>query len=147
MAASVNKIFLVGRLGQDPQSIQLGTDCIARFSVATDDGFQGADGQRVDRTTWHSVTCGKQTAQFVLKYLHKGSLVMVEGKALSRKYKAKDGREVTAEYVQAQRVQSLGSHNEQGQGNGQPQSQYQPQQHQQEPVHTAGGGYGDDWKY
>ena len=143
MAASVNKIFLVGRLGQDPQSIQLGTDCIARFSVATDDGFQGADGQRVDRTTWHSVTCGKQTAQFVLKYLHKGDMVMVEGKVLSRKYQTKDGMGIKAFYVQAQRVESLGSHKQQGldQGNA------QPRQSQQGYAPATGGAYGDDWKY
>lgn len=141
MAASVNKIFLVGRLGQDPQSIQLGTDCIARFSVATDDGYKDMNGEQVDRTTWHSVTCGKQLAQFVLKYLHKGSLVMVEGKVLSRKYKAKDGHDVTASYVQALRIESLGSHNDQGQGNA------QPQQYQQPPSNVQSGGYGDDWKY
>ena len=143
MSASVNKIFLVGRLGQDPQSIQLGTDCIARFSVATDDGFQGADGQRVDRTTWHSVTCGKQTAQFVLKYLHKGDMVMVEGKVLSRKYQTKDGMGIKAFYVQAQRVESLGSHKQQGldQGNA------QPRQSQQGYAPATGGAYGDDWKY
>ena len=143
MSASVNKIFLVGRLGQDPQSIQLGTDCIARFSVATDDGFRGADGQRVERTTWHSVTCGKQTAQFVLKYLHKGDMVMVEGKVLSRKYQTKDGMGIKAFYVQAQRVESLGSHKQQGldQGNA------QPRQSQQGYAPATGGAYGDDWKY
>ena len=145
--ASVNKIFIAGRIGQDPQSVQVGTDTIARLSVATDDGYRDQNGQKVERTTWHSVTCGGKTADFVLKYLHKGDMVMVEGKVLSRKYQTKDGMGIKAFYVQAQRVQSLGSHNEQGQGNGQPQSQYQPQQHQQEPVHTAGGGYGDDWKY
>ena len=135
MSASVNKIFLVGRLGQDPQSIQLGTDCIARFSVATDDGFQGADGQRVDRTTWHSVTCGKQTAQFVLKYLHKGSQVLVQGRYLSRKYQTKDGRDAVSWYVQAQRVQSLDSAHHDG------------QQGQRQQGHQQGGGYDESWKY
>lgn len=135
MSASVNKIFLVGRLGQDPQSIQLGTDCIARFSVATDDGFQGADGQRVDRTTWHSVTCGKQTAQFVLKYLHKGSQVLVQGRYLSRKYQTKDGRDAVSWYVQAQRVQSLDSAHHDG------------QQGQRQQGHQQGGSYDESWKY
>lgn len=141
--ASVNKIFIAGRIGQDPQSVQVGTDTLARFSLATDDGYRGADGQRVERTTWHSVTCGKQTAQFVLKYLHKGDMVMVEGKVLSRKYQTKDGMGIKAFYVQAQRVESLGSHKQQGldQGNA------QPRQSQQGYAPATGGAYGDDWKY
>ena len=143
MAASVNVIYLIGRIGQEPESIQMGTDTLARFSLATDDGYRGADGQRVERTTWHSVTCGKQTAQFVLKYLHKGDMVMVEGKVLSRKYQTKDGMGIKAFYVQAQRVESLGSHKQQGldQGNA------QPRQSQQGYAPATGGAYGDDWKY
>ena len=141
--ASVNKIFIAGRIGQDPQSVQVGTDTIARFSVATDDGYKDTTGQKVERTTWHSVTCGKQTAQFVLKYLHKGDMVMVEGKVLSRKYQTKDGMGIKAFYVQAQRVESLGSHKQQGldQGNA------QPRQSQQGYAPATGGAYGDDWKY
>ena len=146
MSASVNKIFLVGRLGQDPQSIQLGTDCIARFSVATDDGYRDQNGQKVERTTWHSVTCGGKTADFVLKYLHKGSQVLVEGRYLSRKYQTKDGRDAVSWYVQAQRVQSLDSaHHDKQQGLDQ--GNAQPRQSQQGYAPATGGAYGDDWKY
>ncbi len=141
--ASVNKIFIAGRIGQDPQSVQVGTDTIARLSVATDDGYRDQNGQKVERTTWHSVTCGGKTADFVLKYLHKGDMVMVEGKVLSRKYQTKDGMGIKAFYVQAQRVESLGSHKQQGldQGNA------QPRQSQQGYAPATGGAYGDDWKY
>ena len=141
--ASVNKIFIAGRIGQDPQSVQVGTDTLARFSLATDDGYRGADGQRVERTTWHSISCRGKTAVFVLKYLHKGDMVMVEGKVLSRKYQTKDGMGIKAFYVQAQRVESLGSHKQQGldQGNA------QPRQSPQGYAPATGGAYGDDRKY
>ena len=141
--ASVNKIFIAGRIGQDPQSVQVGTDTLARFSLATDDGYRGADGQRVERTTWHSISCRGKTAAFVLKYLHKGDMVMVEGKVLSRKYQTKDGMGIKAFYVRAQRVESLSSHKQQGldQGNA------QPRQSQQGYAPATGGAYGDDWKY
>lgn len=135
MAASVNVIYLIGRIGQEPESIQMGTDTLARFSLATDDGYRGADGQRVERTTWHSVTCGKQTADFVLKYLHKGSQVLVQGRYLSRKYQTKDGRNAVSWYVQAQRVQSLDSAHHDG------------QQGQRQQGHQQGGGYDESWKY
>lgn len=130
MAASVNVIYLIGRIGRDPEEVHAGQGRFARLSVATDDGYRDQSGQKVERTTWHSVTCGGKTADFVLKYLHKGSQVLVQGRYLSRKYQ-KDGRDAVSWYVQAQRVQSLDSAHHDGQ-------QGQRQQ---------GGGYDDSWKY
>ena len=141
--ASLNSVTLIGLLGRDPEEVHAGQSSFARLSVATDDGYRDQNGQKVERTTWHSVTCGGKTADFVLKYLHKGDMVMVEGKVLSRKYQTKDGMGIKAFYVQAQRVESLGSHKQQGldQGNA------QPRQSQQGYAPATGGAYGDDWKY
>ena len=141
--ASLNSVTLIGLLGRDPEEVHAGQSRFARLSGATDDGYRDQSGQKVERTTWHSVTCGGKTADFVLKYLHKGDMVMVEGKVLSRKYQTKDGMGIKAFYVQAQRVQSLGSHKQQGldQGNA------QPRQSQQSYAPATGGAYGDDWKY
>lgn len=105
-AASLNTITLIGRLGRDPEEVHAGQSRFARLSVATDDGYRDQNGQKVERTTWHSVACGGKTADFVLK-MHKGSQVLVQGKVLSRKYQTKDGRDAVSWYVQAQRVQSL----------------------------------------
>ena len=131
MAASVNVIYLIGLLGRDPEEVHAGQSRFARLSVATDDGYRDQNGQKVERTTWHSVTVSGKTADFVLRYLHKGSQVLVEGRYLSRKYQTKDGRDAVSWYVQAQRVQSLDSAHHDGQ-------QGQRQQ---------GGGYDDSWKY
>lgn len=144
MAASVNVIYLIGRIGQEPESVQVGTDTLARFSLATDDGYRDQNGQKVERTTWHSVTCGGKTADFVLKYLHKGNLVMTSGRMLSRKYQTKDGRNGISWYVHAERVLSLDKREDQGQA--QAQSMGQPRQQGYAPA-PAGGGYGDEWKY
>lgn len=129
--ASLNNVTLIGLLGRDPEEVHAGQSSFARLSVATDDGYRDQSGQKVERTTWHSVTCGGKTADFVLKYLHKGSQVLVQGRYLSRKYQTKDGRDAVSWYVQAQRVQSLGGHDDQQQGQG----------------HQQGGGYDDSWKY
>lgn len=107
MAASVNVIYLIGLLGRDPEEVHAGQSRFARLSVATDDGYRDQSGQKVERTTWHSVTASGKTADFVLKYLHKGSQVLVQGRYLSRKYLTRDGHEAVSWYVQAQRVQSL----------------------------------------
>lgn len=80
---------------------------LARFNIATDDGYKSSDGQRVERVTWHTVTAHGATANFCLKYLHKGELVYVQGAYISRKYRTKDGRDAVAWGVSASRVQFL----------------------------------------
>lgn len=131
MAASVNAITLIGLLGRDPEEVHAGQSRFARLSVATDDGYRDQNGQKVERTTWHSVAVSGKTADFCLRYLRQGSLVLVQGRYLSRKYQTKDGRDAVSWYVQAQRVQSLDSAHHDGQKG----------QRQQ------GGGYDDSWKY
>ena len=105
--ASLNSVTLIGLLCRDPEEVHAGQIRFARLSVATDDGYRDQNGQKVERTTWHSVTVSGKTADFVLKYLHKGSQILVQGRYLSRKYLSRDGHEAVSWYVQAQRVQSL----------------------------------------
>ena len=71
--ASLNSVTLIGLLGRDPEEVHAGQSRFARLSVATDDGYRDQSGQKVERTTWHSVASGGKTADFVLKYLHKGA--------------------------------------------------------------------------
>ncbi len=106
-AASLNAITLIGRIGRAPEEMHAGQETFVRLSVATDDGYLDRQGKKVERTTWHSVTCGGKTADFCLRYLRQGSLVLVQGRYLSRKYLTRDGHEAVSWYVQAQRVQSL----------------------------------------
>jgi single-strand DNA-binding protein len=90
---TMNKVFLCGRLGRDPEAAVLQTGTIkAKFSIATDEG----DGQGGKRTTWHNcVAFGKQ-AETARDYLHKGEQVLVEGRLDVRQYDAKDGTKKTA---------------------------------------------------
>jgi single-strand DNA-binding protein len=106
--ASVNKVILVGRLGQDPESRYLpsGT-AVCNISVATSEKFK-RDGEDVEETTWHRVSMFGKQAEVAGQYLKKGSLVFIEGKISVRKYD-KDGEERTAFEVRADRMQMLGS--------------------------------------
>lgn len=137
MAASVNVIYLIGLLGRDPEEVHAGQSRFARLSVATDDGYRDQSGQKVERTTWHSVTVSGKTADFVLRYLHKGSQVLVEGRYLSRKYQTKDGRDAVSFYVAASRVVFLDRREDDAGNSGNRGSREQ----------GRGGGYNDDWKY
>ena len=135
--SSLNSVTLIGRLGRDPEVSHVGQSDICRFSVATDDGYQDKSGQRVDRTTWHTVTVGGKTAENCNRFLHKGSLVCVEGRYLSRKYQTKDGRDGVSFYVAASRVVFL-DRREDDTGNGGNRGGREQ---------GRGGGYNDDWKY
>lgn len=135
--STLNAVTLIGRLGRDPEVSHVGQSDICRFSVATDDGYTDKSGQRVDRTTWHTVTVGGKTAENCTRFLHKGSLVCVEGRYLSRKYQTKDGRDGVSFYVAAARVVFL-DRREDDAGNGGNRGGREQ---------GCGGGYNDDWKY
>lgn len=135
--ASLNNVTLIGLLGRDPEEVHAGQSSFARISVATDDGYRDQSGQKVERTTWHSVAVSGKTADFVLKYLHKGSQVLVQGRYLSRKYQTKDGRDAVSFYVAASRVVFL-DRREDDTGNGGNRGGREQ---------GRGGACNDDWKY
>lgn len=135
--STLNAVTLIGRLGRDPEVSHVGQSDICRFSVATDDGYQDKSGQRVDRTTWHTVTVGGKTAENCTRFLHKGSLVCVEGRYLSRKYQTKDGRDAVSFYVAASRVVFLDRREDDAGNSGNRGGREQ----------GRGGGYNDEWKY
>ena len=81
MSGSLNRVLLIGRLGQDVDfKVTPNGDPLARFSVATSDVWTDKNGERQEKTSWHNcVVFGKQ-AEIADKYLRKGAQVYVEGK-------------------------------------------------------------------
>lgn len=78
--ASLNKVILIGRIGRDPElKYTTSGQAVASLSVATDEGYTGKDGQKVEKTEWHRVTAWGKQAEFCGKYLTKGRVVYVEG--------------------------------------------------------------------
>ncbi|MDQ7834066.1 MAG: single-stranded DNA-binding protein [Humidesulfovibrio sp.] len=120
MAGSLNKVILVGHLGQDPKIsyAQSGLP-IANMRLATSERIRDKDGQFTERTDWHTVVTFDKQADFCGKYLAKGSLIMVEGRLQTRKWQDKDGQDRYSTEVVAQRVQALGPRPGGGQGGGQ----------------------------
>ncbi len=87
-----NKVHLVGNLGFDPEVREIAKGRkVARLSVATNDSYRNASGERVTDTQWHTVVAWGQTAEMVERLLRKGSPVMLEGRLVHRSYEAKDG--------------------------------------------------------
>jgi single-strand DNA-binding protein len=95
MAGSINKVILVGNLGQDPRvsNTANGTKVVS-FSVATTDTWRDkASGERKDRTEWHRVVIfNSALADTAEKYLHKGSKVYLEGQLQTREWDDQNGQ-------------------------------------------------------
>ena len=92
MYALRNKVQLIGHLGQEPEikKTESGKK-LARFSIATNEKYLNAKGEKVTETTWHNLIAWGKLADISEKFLHKGAEVVIEGKLISRSYTDKTG--------------------------------------------------------
>ena len=87
-----NKVQLIGNLGNDPEIINLESGkTLAKFSIATNESYKNAKGEKITDTQWHNVVAWGKTAQIIEKYVTKGKEVAIEGKLTSRGYETKEG--------------------------------------------------------
>ena len=95
MAGSINKVMLVGNLGRDPEIRHTSAGKkIANFSIATSDTWKDANGARQEKTEWHRIVVfNVNIADFVERFLKKGSKVYVEGALQTRKWADTNGQE------------------------------------------------------
>ena len=93
MSNSVNKVILIGRLGKDPDVKYTQSDkAVANFSIATDETYKDAQGEKQKRTEWHNIVVwGNSVEAFVQPYIHKGDMVYIEGKLETRSWEDKAG--------------------------------------------------------
>jgi single-strand DNA-binding protein len=92
MSTLRNKVQLIGNLGNNPEIITLESGKkLAKISIATNETYKNAQGEKVTDTQWHNVVMWNKTAEIAEKYLQKGSEVAIEGKLTSRSYEDKDG--------------------------------------------------------
>jgi len=94
MAKGVNKVFLLGNVGKDPEiRTTAGGMTVASFSLATADRAKDAQGNWADKTEWHNLVCFQRTAEIVRDYVKKGSQLFVEGKIQTRSWDDKTSGE------------------------------------------------------
>ena len=88
----VNKVVLIGNLGKDPDMQFLeGNIAVAKFSLATTESYKDRSGKLISQTEWHTVVLWRGLAELAQKYLHKGSLIYVEGRLKTRSWEDKEG--------------------------------------------------------
>lgn len=115
MARGVNKVILVGNLGNDPDcKYTQGGMCVTRISLATTSVRNDKDGNKQETTQWHRVVFFGKVAEIAGEYLRKGSQVYVEGEIRYDKYTGQDGVEKYTTDIVANEMQMLGGRGEGG---------------------------------
>lgn len=110
MYALKNKVQLIGNLGNVPEvkTTETGKKLV-RFSLATNETYRNASGEKVKETQWHNLIAWGNLADIAEKYLLKGSEVAIEGKLINRNYTDKEGNKKYITEIQVNELLLLGS--------------------------------------
>lgn len=110
MARGINKVILVGNLGQDPEVRYMPSGgAVTNISVATTESWKDKQtGQQQDRTEWHRIVFFNRLAEIAGEYLKKGSQVYIEGKLQTRKWQDQSGQDRYTTEIVANEMQMLG---------------------------------------
>ena len=105
-----NKVQLIGNLGNDPEIITLDSGKkLTKFSLATNEYYKDADGQKQTKTDWHNLVAWNKTAEIIENYVTKGKEIAIEGKLTSRSYETKEGEKRYITEVVVNEVLMLGN--------------------------------------
>jgi len=111
MARGVNKVILIGNLGQDPEVKYMPNgNAVTNITVATSESWKDKNtGQQQERTEWHRVVAFRRLAEIIGEYLRKGSKVYIEGKLQTRKWQDQSGQDRYTTEIVANDMQMLDS--------------------------------------
>ena len=126
MARGINKVIIVGNLGQDPETRYMPSgSAVTNFTVATNESWKDKQtGEQKDRTEWHRVAMFNRLAEIAAEYLRKGSQVYIEGKLRTRKWQDKQGNDRYTTEIVANEMQMLGGRG--GSAGGAPEPRREP---------------------
>ena len=144
MARGINKVILVGNLGNDPEiRYSQSGSAITTISVATSESWKDKNGEQQERTEWHRVKFFGRLAEIAGEYLKKGRQVYIEGSLRTEKYTDKSGVEKYATDIIANEMQMLGGPGEGGQRSGGERSGGERPERAARPAGGARGGVGE----
>ena len=120
MARGINKVILVGNLGQDPDTKAMPSGMtVCNLRIATSESWKDKQsGEMKEQTEWHSVAMFGRLAEIAGEYLKKGSQVYIEGRLRTRKWQDKQGNDRYTTEIVANEMQMLGSGGGRGMGGG-----------------------------
>ncbi|MBL4594042.1 MAG: single-stranded DNA-binding protein [Flavobacteriales bacterium] len=104
-----NKVQLIGNLGMNPEIKNLDSGKkLAKFSIATNESYRNAKGEKVEDTQWHNLIAWGKTAEIIENYVKKGNEIAIEGKLINRSYDDKDGNKRYVTEVLVNEILMLG---------------------------------------
>jgi len=154
MARGINKVILIGNLGQDPEVKYMPNGgAVTNVTIATSESWKDKNtGEQKENTEWHRVVFFRRLAEIAGEYLKKGSKVYIEGKLQTRKWQDQSGNDRYTTEIVANDMQMLDSRGGGSGGTGnfnqsptpnQPSNQSSGAAPQQPAAAPAGGGMGD----
>lgn len=146
MARGVNKVILVGNIGQDPQTRAMPSGkSVVNLRIATSKQWRDkTTGENKEATEWHTVVMFDRLAEIAAEYLRKGSQVYIEGELRTRKWQDKEGQDRYSTEIVANEMQMLGGRAGGGGGGGGMEREARPARSVAEPA-TGGGGSRDEF--
>ena len=150
MARGVNKVMLIGNLGQDPELNYTGSGtAVCNLRLATDESYTNRDGELVERTEWHDIVAWERLAEVCDEYLVKGSRIYCEGSLQTNTWEDRDGNTRYSTEIKMRNMMMLGGE-EGGRGGGcgsrdgmdqqRPERTDDYDQRQQQPQRQGAGG-------
>ena len=119
MARGVNKVILIGNLGQDPELRYTGSGtAVCNIRLATNESYKDSNGEMVDKTEWHSVVAWARLAEICNEHLKKGSQVYFEGSLQTRSWDDRDGNTRYTTEIKAREMVMLSARDDGGSGGG-----------------------------
>ena len=107
-----NKVQLIGNLGNNPEIINLDSGKkIAKFSIATNESYRNAKGEKIQDTQWHNLVAWGKTAEIIESYVKKGNEIAIEGKLTHRSYDDKEGNKRYVSEIIVNELLMLGGKN------------------------------------
>ena len=133
---ALNKVMLIGNVGNDPEIRYLdsnpqgpqGNAKVASFRLATTERYRDRNGETRENTEWHSIVAWRNSADLVEKFVHKGSQIFIEGRLRTRQWTDQTGNKRFTTEVQADNIQLLGKRPDAPQQGPGVQGGYAPQQ-------------------
>jgi single-strand DNA-binding protein len=142
MARGVNKVILIGNLGQEPELRYTGSGtAVCNMRLATNESYTNRDGEEVQKTEWHNVVAWGRLGEICNEYLDKGSQVYFEGSLQTRSWEDRDGNTRYTTEVKAQEMMFLDSNRQGAPGDGFDQG-YEDEDFDQRPPQQQPAGAG-----
>ena len=119
MARGVNKVMLIGNLGQDPELNYTGSGtAVCNLRLATNESYKDKNDELVERTEWHDIVAWARLAEICEQYLTKGSRIYVEGSLQTRSWEDRDGNTRYSTEVKMREMMMLGGEERRRDGSG-----------------------------